>query len=330
MYLEVLCVSDDYRTILRLIDSRLPLPLVYAGCNRVLASRMPAANMYISILEADGLRFPYYIDDVQQENTLEVYPKEGWTGYVIDTRRRYWLAKDPPPPSESSPIGPMPEDWLGVPVLGRDGEPLGVLAVQTYIPGSRYKESDLEFVEFTADALSLALQLAYQDREIAIRRIAALVDETVDIDDLYPRIHEIMKNVIPAARKNIIIARVDELAGVFRPVYWQDDQDDYDAMHWPLNVGFSGYIYKVTGTSYIYEDGKTSIPPEVIPIGFPPRYWLGVPLYSRDRIIGVVVIQSYDSSEVITKEDEYALKGICPHIATAISQTEVFSKLRQS
>jgi GAF domain-containing protein len=291
---------------------------------------MPAANMYISILETNGLRFPYYIDDVQQENTLEVYPKEGWTGYVIDTRRRYWLAKDAPPPKESGPIGPLPEDWLGVPILGRDGEPLGVLTVQTYQPGSGYTESDLEFIEFTADALSLALQLAKQDREIAIRRIAALVDETVDIDDLYPRIHEIMQNVIPAARKNIIIARVDEAAGVFRPVYWQDERDDYDVLHWPLNVGFSGYIYKISGTSYIYENGKTSIPPEVIPIGHPPRYWLGTPLYGRDRIIGVVVIQSYDSSEVITKEDEYALNGICPYIATAISQTEVFSKLRRS
>ncbi len=323
-------MSEDYRTILRLIDSRLPLPVVYAGCNRVLAARMPAGNMFISILEVNGLRFPYYIDNVQQENTLEVYPKEGWTGYVVDTRRRYWMTRDPPPPKESSPIGPIPEDWLGVPILGRDGNSLGALAVQTYESGSFYTEADLELVEFTADALSLALQLAYQDREIAIHRIAALVDETVDIDDLYPRIHEIMQRIIPAARKNIIIARVDEAAGVFRPVYWKDEHDDYGAMHWPLNVGFSGHIYKITGTSYIYEDGKTAIPPEVIPIGFSPRYWLGAPLYGRDRIIGVVVVQTYDSSEVITKEDQYALNGICPFIATAISQTEVFSKLRRS
>jgi len=291
---------------------------------------MPAANMFISILETNGLRFPYYIDTVQQENTLEVYPKEGWTGYVIDTRRRYWLKKDAQPPRESSPIGPLPEDWLGVPILGRDGEPLGVLAVQTYEPGSCYTQADLEFVEFTADALSLALQLANLDREIAIRRIAALVDETVEIDDLYPKIHEIMQDIIPAARKNIIIARVDEEAGVFRPMYWKDERDDYSAMHWPLNVGLSGYIYKVLKSSYIYEDGKSTIPPDAIPTGDAPQYWLGTPLYGNDRIIGVVVIQSYDSFNVITKEDEYALNGICPYIAMAISQTEVFSKLRRS
>lgn len=323
-------MSDDYRSILRLVNSRLPLPLLYAGCNRALANRMPAANMYISIVETEGLRFPYYIDSVHQENTLKIYPKEGWTGYVIDTKRRYWLSKDAHPPKEVRPVGTLPEDWLGVPILGRDAEPLGVLTVQTYQPGFHYKESDLEFVEFTANALALALQLASQNRELAIRRIAALVDETVEFDDLYPKIHEIMQNIIPAARRNIIIARVDEEAGVFRPVYWKDEQDDYDSKHWPLNVGLSGYMYKVSRTSYIYEDGKSTLPPEAITTGGPPRYWLGTPLYGGDRIIGVVVIQSYDSNDVITKEDEYALNGICPYIATAISQTEVFSKLRRS
>lgn len=303
--------------------------MVYAACHKVLAARMPAANMYISILENQGIRFPYYVDDVQQENTLEVYAKEGWTGYVIDSGRRYWLTRDASPPKESSPIGPFPVDWIGVPIPDRDGQPLGVLAVQTYQPGTFYTDDDLEFIEFTADALSLAIQLANQDREIAIRRIASLVDETVEIEDLYLKIHEIMQHVIPAARKNIIIARVDEAAGVFRPVYWRDEKDDYGSMHWPLNVGFSGHIFGVTGTSYIYEDGKTAIPPDVIPIGCPPKYWLGTPLYGHDRIIGVVVIQTYDSAEVITKEDEYALNGICPYIAAAIGQTELFTKLQR-
>jgi len=321
---------DDYKAILQLIDSRLSLPLVYSGCHKILNSRMPALNMYVCIQEHDGLRFPYYVDEQLPEDPLSLFPKEGLTGYVIDSSHRYWYTRDPSPPASNVPVGPLPEDWLGVPLFGRDKEILGVLTVQTYQAGTRYTDADADFLEFTADALSLAIQLAKQDREIAILSIAALVDESVDIADLYPKIHKIMQNVIPASRKNIIIARVDEAAGVFRPVYWRDEKDDYDAMYWPLSVGFSGHIYNLTGVSYIFENGKTAIPDDVIPIGCPPTYWLGSPLYSRNKIIGVVVIQTYDQQGIITKEDEYALNGICPYIATVISQTELFKKLQRT
>ena len=323
-------MSDDYRTILHLVNSDRSLPLVYAGVHEVLKSRMSARNMYVCIVESDGLRFPYYIDEQLSEDPLTLFPKEGLTGYVIDTRRRYWLSRDPSPPSGNVPVGPLPEDWIGVPIFSRDASVVGVVTIQTYTIGTRYSDEDVDFLEFVASALSLAIQLARQDREIAIRSIAALVEETIDIEDLYPKIHQIMQFVIPASRKNIIIARVDERSGVFRPVYWRDEKDDYDTLHWPLSQGFSGYIFNVTGASFIYEDGKTSIPSEVIPIGCPPTYWLGSPLYSRSRIIGVVVIQSYNPLEIITKEDEYALNGICPFIATAISQTELFHKLQRT
>jgi len=65
-------------------------------------------------------------------------------------------------------------------------------------------------------------------------------------------------------------------------------------------------------------------------MGTIPNYWLGVPLMMKNRMIGIVVIQSYDAGEIITKEDEYALNGVCPYIATAISHTEMFSRLKRS
>ncbi|TFG79816.1 MAG: GAF domain-containing protein [Spirochaetales bacterium] len=320
---------DDYHTVLRLINSHVSLPLVYAGCHEVLRSRMPAPNLYVCILEAEGLRFPYYEDEQLPENPLEIYPKEGLTGYVIDTGQRFWWSKDRQPPEEATPVGPIPQDWVGVPLINRDGSVLGVLAIQTYQSGTFYSEADVAFIEFVADALSVAIQLARQDREIAIRRIAALVEETIEITDLYPKIHEVMQLIIPAARKNIYIARVDEASGMFLPVYWRDERDSYDTMEWPLHLGFSGYIYSITQKSFIYEDGRSTMPPEVIPIGSPSTYWLGAPLFSQDRIIGIVVIQSYNSTDIITKEDQYALNGICPYIASTISRTELFSRLQR-
>jgi len=61
----------------------------------------------------------------------------------------------------------------------------------------------------------------------------------------------------------------------------------------------------------------------------PAHYWLGAPLFGDDRIIGLVAVQSYDVQEAITKEDEHALNAICPYIATAISQTELLSRIKR-
>lgn len=330
MVIEVFETSmpDEYSRVLELVNSRRSLPMVYAGCHAVLKAMMPAPNMYVCILEPSALlRFPYYVDEQFSEGPLGLFPKEGLLAYVIDSHRRYWISRDPQPPATYIPVGPLPEDWIGVPISDRDGSVIGVLAVQTYRPGTRYSDKDVAFVEFAADALSLAIQLAQLDRERVVHRIAALVEETVDIGDLYGRIHDIIGDVIPASRKNIIIARVDENSGTFLPVYWRDEKDDYSTLHWPLNQGFSGYIYGISHRSFIFEHERTQTPPEVIPIGFPPTYWLGCPLFSHDKIIGVVVVQTYDAADVITKEDEYTLNNICPYIASAISHTELLSRL---
>jgi GAF domain-containing protein len=327
--IQGIAVSDDYGDVLTLINSRLSLPLVYAGVRDILSGRMPALNMFVSLIEGEVLRFPYYIDELEPEDTLDIFPKEGWTGYVIDRQARYWSSRDPD--SGISPIGTVPEDWLGVPLVGRDGSTLGVLAVQTYEPGSRYTDEDERFIQFTAAALSVAIQLARQDADIAVHRIAALVDETIDLEDLYPRIQQILESVIPAARKNLIFAKVDTVAGVFRPVFWQDEMNGPRTREWPLTHGLSGYIYGVKGKSFIYEKDKTPLPPGLDSSGTVPCHWLGAPLYNQDRIIGVVVIQSYDPKEIITREDEYVLNSICPYIAEAISHTELFSlKMRKS
>jgi GAF domain-containing protein len=289
---------------------------------------MPAENMYIGLRAKEGLRFPYFLDERMPENPLEIFPKEGWTGYILDTGKRYCLSLDAPPPETAKPVGALPQDWLGVPILDRDRSPMGVLTVQTYRAHESYTASDVEFLEFTAEALSVAIQLADQDREIAIHRIAALVEETVDVTDLYPKIHEILQTIIPAARKNLIISRVDESAGVFIPVFWRDEKDELATSPWPLSHGMSGYIYRTSHASFIYEDGITPVPPGIINFGSFPKYWLGAPLFNRDKILGIVVVQTYDSSEVITREDEFAINGICPYIASAISHAELFSRVK--
>ena len=315
----------DYIDISLLVGTRRPLPILYRGVQDVLLRRMAARNMYVALLEGpDGLRFPFYADEIEPENEFAVYAKEGLTAYVLDTGRATWIGRDPGILERAKFIGPRPADWVGLPLWDRSGAVFGVLAVQTYEAGGAYIEDDLAFLEYAASQVSLAIQLQRLDREIAIARIAALVDDTTDLDELYPCLHAIVAGLIPAAAKSFVIARIDEAAGLFRPVYWRDERDDWDAVEWPLDRGMSGYICRVTGKSFIYEEGRTPLPPEITRIGAPPRFWLGAPLYSGKRIVGVVFTQTYDEERPITREDEATLVSICPHISQVIGRTEFF------
>lgn len=322
---------DDHRELMALINSPLDLPRIYQGCHRILRRRMRAANMYICLKEGDNLRFPYFVDEVEPENPLDLYPKQGLSGWMLDTGETFWLVRRGAFPEGVALIGSSPSDYLGIPFRDSHGLVIGAVAIQTYEPGTFYSGQDLDFLSFAADGLSLAIQRAALERELASYRMAALVEDTVDSDELYRRIHEVVAGVIPAARKNLIFARVDESAAVFRAEYLHDEHWPYPGGSWPLDAGLSGYIYSHHGRSLVFENGRTALPPEVSLIeSQAPAFWLGSPLVMRGRIIGMVIVQSYSADEPITREDEYALNALCPHLASAMSRMELFNRMHRS
>lgn len=322
-------LEGTYGRIARLAGRRLHLPLLCQGARELLAERMPAANCYLALLTEDGrLRFPYYIDQLEPENSLTIYPKEGLSGFVVDEARTVHAGAEPGLLDRVAFIGPRPLDWLGAPLFDRDGAVMGLLVVQTYEPGESYGRAERELLEFTACQLSFALQLQRYDRDLAIGAIASLVEETADLDELYRGVHRIVARLVPAAERCFIIARVDEEAGRFRPVFFRDEKDDWEKIDWPLEAGFSGRIYAGPRESLIFERGKTEPPEGYIPVGAPPLHWLGAPLMSGARMIGVVVVQSYEPGDPITREDEAVLVSVAPHIAHAIGRTEFYGLTR--
>lgn len=313
-----------------LAESKGSLPFLLSSMHDLLKKILPAENMFVSLVEeVQGkayLRFPYYVDELEREEPLKLYAKEGLTGYVLDTARTLWLKESPSILEEVSFIGPRPIDWIGCPLKDKSGKVFGVFAVQSYVQGKSYTEADKRFLEFTARMISLFIQAQNNARELAIHRIAAIVDETANLKDIYPRIHEVLKDIIPAAKKSFTIVLADESKGVFSPEYWCDEKDDYTDYHWPLRNGLSGYIYNVSHRSFIYQDRVTDIPKEAITnIGTRSAYWLGAPLFIDTKVIGVVYIQTYSETDIITKEDEVMLNAIAPHIAEAINRARFFN-----
>lgn len=166
--------------------------------------------------------------------------------------------------------------------------------------------------------------------ELAVLRLAKLVEETTDLDSLYRGIHGIVSGLVPAAARSFIIARIDRGGGLIRPVHAVDARERFAAGPWPLGVGLSGYVASGGGPAFAYEDGVTNLPEGFELLGEKPAFWLGLPLKEGDEAIGVVIVQTYDHGEALTREDERGLASLRPHIAQAITRTELFRKSRLS
>jgi PAS domain S-box-containing protein len=63
------------------------------------------------------------------------------------------------------------------------------------------------------------------------------------------------------------------------------------------------------------------------PIGSVCKIWLGAPLIIRDRVIGAIVIQSYQSAKSYRKSDLNLLNSVSQHVALALERKESEEKL---
>ena len=157
-------------------------------------------------------------------------------------------------------------------------------------------------------------------------RISEAAHEAEDLPALFRRLHEIVGTVLPA--RNFYVALHDATTDLLSFPYFVDELDPVPAPHPPGN-GLTGLVLR-TGqplllTAQMIADmhgtGKISL------VGTPPQDWLGVPLISRNRSIGVVAIQIYAGPARLTGKELELLLYVSHQIASAIERKQAEAAL---
>jgi two-component system sensor histidine kinase/response regulator len=155
------------------------------------------------------------------------------------------------------------------------------------------------------------------------------ISETDNLNELLRSIHLSLKKVLYA--ENCFVAIYDENTGLFSFPYFVDQ---LDPMPEPLAM-------KNSVTSYVYRTGKPLLlTPEISQkleeqnkielIGSPSPSWIGVPLKTPSKTIGVLVLQHYDQENVYSKRDIQFLYSAASKIAIAIERKQAEVGLRES
>jgi GAF domain-containing protein/CheY-like chemotaxis protein len=173
-------------------------------------------------------------------------------------------------------------------------------------------------------------------RQAALYRIADLGGRVERMEDFYRGVHEILGALIYA--ENFYIALYDESRTLISFPFYVDtvDTDWPDPRAWdPVGEGHGGgltaYILR-TGTLFhrsgaaIQAGGEAG---DYDVIGAVATDFLGIPLVTEGRTVGVLAVQSYRDDITFNADDERLLAFVGQHVAAALERTRNAAAIRQ-
>jgi PAS domain S-box-containing protein len=172
--------------------------------------------------------------------------------------------------------------------------------------------------------------------DAALYRIAQAASTVTDMQEFYAAMHGIVGELMDAS--NFYIALYDDEREMINFPYFVDefDLDVPDPNLWePFGVGdargTTAYLLRVGEPLLMGSERIQALidAGELELRGVMGQEWLGVPLRSGGRMLGVVVVQTYTPDKRLTQADLEILTVVGDHIATALERTRLINETRQ-
>ncbi len=153
----------------------------------------------------------------------------------------------------------------------------------------------------------------------AIYRISHAVVTTTSLDELFKSIHTILSELMPVS--NLYIALYDPLNDLLSFPYYVDQYDEPPLPAKPEH-GLTEYVLRTKEPLWATGEVFTQLvlEGEADVVGTDSVDWIGVPLIVGERVIGVMVTQSYTFGVVYNQEQFDLMKFISTQVALAIER----------
>ncbi|MCB1049378.1 MAG: GAF domain-containing protein [Acidobacteria bacterium] len=312
---------------------------LFRRIHQIVSDLLPAQNFYVALYheETQMLSFPYYIDAHDTTPPPIKIGTGGYTERVLLTGEALLLTPEKQAEKQKEGlqvIGTVSLDWLGVPLISQ-GRTLGVLTVQSYSGDVRYTEKDKELLQFVSAQVAATIDRKQQEAQLrqknkiqaALYKISEASHSATDLQDLFGRIHQIVSELLPA--KNFFVALYDEEKQEVSFPYYIDEHDPNPG---PRKIGSGGLTEKIllTGEALLITPEQTAdfASSSYHIIGTDSIDWLGVPLFSQGKPMGVLTVQSYTGDVRYSQHDKELLEFVSAQVASAIERKQSEEKLR--
>ena len=203
--------------------------------------------------------------------------------------------------------------------------------------GSTYPvEVSLQLTVFNEKPVFIAIisDISERVRSEKIRQvmfeISAAHLKTLSENDFYVLVQQQLSTLLDTS--NFIIAMYDNQTDTLSLKYMQDKMDRIeDFANIPAKGSLSSYVIKQQKAMRFNEsEMKSFLKKEKIKgVGTLAKSWLGVPLVVDNESIGLMIVQSYERSDLYDEDDLYVMEFIAGQLAESIKRKQIESKMYQ-
>jgi PAS domain S-box-containing protein len=235
----------------------------------------------------------------------------------------------------AQPLLPDTRSEMAVPLKVMD-RVIGVFDVQSQ-QASDFDGNDLIVLQTMADQIAIAIDniRLVQETQRRSQEIAGLYDAAMttssllDTEHLLQRLYEQVQQLI--APDAFMIAVLHENTDEFSIVVAMEKDEpvvEFLGKAFPISDGgFTGWVFENHQTLLVGDVENDSLPIDPIQGEFPIRSWLGVPLISRERLIGVTSIQSFKPNQFDISHQRF-LESLAAQAAIALENSRLFGAER--
>jgi GAF domain-containing protein/DNA-binding response OmpR family regulator len=320
------------------------MPEFYAAMHRVVGELMYARNFFIALYDeaTEIISFPYFVDEVDSVIPPQKLRKGGLTAYVIRTGQPY---HDSPEKYEAlirqgeiERVGAESVDWLGVP-LKVENRTIGVLVVQSYTEGVRYRDDDLDLLNFVGQHIAAALERArlqtetrQRNAELAIiNSVQAGLAAQLDMQAIFDLVGDQVRETFQA--DTTYIALYDREAGLIRFPHYVEKGFRHSQENDAFGQGLTSRVIQsrqplLLGTVQEWQELGAMViasPDEAQDLN---ETYLGVPILVGDEVMGVVSVQSY-KRHAYGESDVRLLSTLASSMGVALENARLFDETQR-
>lgn len=187
-----------------------------------------------------------------------------------------------------------------------------------------------EEVSYTAIIRDITDRKRQERLEKSLMQVSTAVNEVESLEELYPSIHRFLGQVLDVT--NFFIGVYNEKTDSFDIPYIADEQHRTPQRFLPAEGTLLGVLLKQREPLLLDRNGYEELVAEgkIEPIDIPFQSWLGVPLYTLGKPIGVLVVQTYIEGLSYTDRDVWIMNFVSGQIANAIDRENARELLRSS
>ncbi len=158
--------------------------------------------------------------------------------------------------------------------------------------------------------------------------IAKAVSTTDDLRGFFDLVRAEISKLIDT--KNFFIALFDSQSNTLSLPYFKDEKDDFD--DFPAERTLSSLVIKEKRSLLLCENDIVQLVNDgsIVFVGTAAKVWLGIPLMVEGAVLGLMVVQNYDSENAIREEHQHLLEMISPQISLTIQRKQSEQLLKKS